>query len=115
MFRKSVIPNFVKNHVNDNMAVRSILASGKVCHLSGVTFKYRQRSDSIWNSYDIFEKNIVSVIALQAVLENRMLFLSSISRYHLSLKTLYNSRKELILSVFMFIFAFVFVFDDSIL
>ena len=115
MFRKSVIPNFVKNHVNDNMAVRSILASGKVCHLSGVTFKYRQRSDSIWNSYDMFEKNIVSVIALQAVLENRMLFLSSISRYHLSLKTLYNSRKELSDMKYRYYFNFIGHYSNHIL
>ena len=95
LFRRSVISNFIPRFINDNMAVRSILKTGRVYHIPGVTFKYRQRNESLWHTYDELEKDITTVVALQAAIDSNWFYCSSLSKYRNSLNYVFDKRIEL--------------------
>lgn len=97
LFRRSVISNFIPRFINDAMAIRSILKSGKVYHVPRVTFMYRQRNGSLWHSYDELQKSITAVFALQAAIDSKWYYCSSLSRYRGSFNYVSAHRMKLLI------------------
>ena len=95
VFRREVVKNFIHGCVNDNLATFSILKTGKIYHLSGVTFFYRQRENSVFHSFDSFEKKLREVFYSQFLLTAGRMRFSTLARYGATIKYIFKSRKRL--------------------
>lgn len=75
VFRKSVLNNLLDRFCDDTGLIFSIIKTGKIKHLPGVDFGYRQRENSIMHKVDKLENYILEVMLYQDVLnfgENSM-------------------------------------------
>ena len=95
VFRRSVMDNFVHSFVVDNPATFSILKTGKVAHIPGITFMYRQREKSVIHSFDETEKRVREILVFQALMSAGGYRCATISRYGSGFRKLFQQRNEM--------------------
>ena len=95
IFRRCVINNFVPFHVVDNIATFAILKSGKIFHIPGITYYYRQREKSIMHSIDIYEKRIREVLFFQFIINSGGYHYSTIKRYSWAIDDVFSNKNLL--------------------
>jgi len=95
VFRREVVKNFIHSCVNDNLATFSVLKTGKIYHLSGVTFFYRQREKSVYHSFDSFEKKLREAFYSQFILSTGGMRFSTLAKYGATIRHIYKNRKQL--------------------
>lgn len=115
LFRRNVLANLFPHFINDCMAVRSILKTGKVYHLPGYTFLYRQRDESLWHTYDQLEKRIVEVNTLQTIMDSKWFYCSSLSKYQFALDWVFAHKNELSYEKYQQYFSYLANYQNHIL
>lgn len=95
MFRREAVKNFVHGCVNDNLSTLSVLKSGRIFHLPGVTFYYRQREASVFHRFDSFEKKLREVFFAQFILTAGGMYFSTLAKYGKSIKDVFQKKNML--------------------
>ena len=92
LFRRNALDYVLERFCDDTGLILSILKSGKAKHLAGVMFGYRQRDGSIMHETDVLEQNILELLLLQDVLNQKGYYFSSLSRFCRPLFRVYKNR-----------------------
>ena len=96
VFRRQVTEYFVDDNIDDNLATLSILKSGSIYHIPGVTFSYRHREESVWHQYDAIEQSMINLSFVQQALERKYFISSTFAKCYRSFSYLYKNRERLI-------------------
>lgn len=95
MFRREVEKNLFLLFVDDDTIVLSIIETGKIYHLSEITFMYRMRENSISHSWREDEMYAGHLLTCQAIRNGEGKFRRIIGRYYLAFISLFNNRLRL--------------------
>ena len=95
MFRRQVLAYFIPLFVNDCMALFSILKTGKIYHISDLSFGYRQLNNSMYHSFNYVEKCVREILVVQVIKNTGGYNFSTCARYKDHVFTVFENRNEL--------------------
>ncbi len=95
LFRKDVINNLLDRFCDDTGLFYSCFITGKAKNLPGITFAYRQRTESIMRTSDDIDLNLLEILLYQDVLNRNYFPKSTYAKFYRPLMYVWNNRLKL--------------------